>query len=433
MAAPAGAVGAGESLRQLSERLREGRDRAAESAAQVVGRIADRAAGPTFGALRRRRPIVTLGPTTIVTRNDDVKEVLGDPARFTVDLYGPKMLAITGPFILGVDDTPLYHHDHAALDRAIVREDLPRLAEAMYEAARELVEARRADGEIDVVSQLADPALDRVIAGYFGTPGPDTETQLRWARNVFEELFINVGDLPTIRERALAAAARWRPHLDGLVAARKAQLAAGDDVPDDVLTRLLRFQRAGEPKLHDVAIRHNLLGLVTGWIPTISNAFARIVEELLRREGELARAQEPARAGDRDLVGAYAFEASRFRPQNFALLRHVPKETTIAAGTDREATVKAGSTVYAATLSAMHDPDAVAAPDEFLVDRPWSDYMLFGHGMHTCYGQQMVRAQLPALATALLEGPRIERAEGRSGKLRFGGPFPSGLTVRFAG
>jgi cytochrome P450 len=433
MTATAGAAGAGALLGHVAQRLRAGRDRAAESAAQVVGRIADRVARPTFAALRRRRPIVTLGPTTIVTRNDDVKEVLGDPARFTVDLYGPKMTAITGPFILGVDDTPLYHHDHAALDRAIVREDLPRLADAMYEAARELVDERRASGEIDVVVQLADPALDRVIAGYFGTPGPDTETQLRWARNVFEELFINVGDLPTIRERALADAAQWRPHLDGLIAARKARLAAGDDVPDDVLTRLLRFQGEGEPKLHDIAIRHNLLGNITGWIPTISNSFARIVEELLQREDELERAQVAARAGDRELVAAYAFEASRFRPQNFALLRHVPQDTTIAAGTDREATVKAGATVYAATLSAMHDPDAVAAPDEFRVDRPWSDYMLFGHGMHTCYGQQMVRAQLPALAMALLEGPRIERAEGSRGKLRFGGPYPSGLTLRFAG
>jgi cytochrome P450 len=424
-------MGIADELKNVAERLKHEKDELAEKVSDVVGGLADRGSAEGFAFMRRHNPIITAGSTTIVALNADVKEVLSDPERFTVALYGPKMTAITGPFILGVDDTPLYHHDHAALDRAVTREDLPRLAGAMYDAANKLVSERRDDGEIDVVSQLADPALDRTIADYLGTPGPDTATQLRWARDVFQELFINVGDLPTVRERALAGAAEWRPHLDRLIAARKRALAAGEGVPDDVLTRLLRYQSEGEPNFHDIAIRHNILGTITGWIPTISNAFARVVEELLEREDELERAQEAARAGDRELVGAYVFEASRFRPQNFALLRYVPHDTTIAAGTDRETEVKAGSTVFAATLSAMHDETAIDEPGEFRVDRPWSDYLLFGHGLHTCYGQQIVRAQLPALAAALLEGPRIRRARGGDGRLRFDGPYPSGLTVRF--
>jgi cytochrome P450 len=420
-------MGIVEEIREVAERLRGDKDRAAEAVSDLVGQLADRTAGATFAQLRRHHPIVSAGATTIVTLNEDVKEVLGDPARFTVGLYGPKMTAVTGPFILGLDDTPLYHHDHAAMDRAVTREDLPRLAVASYEAAAELVAARRENREIDVVSELADPVLDRVAADYFGTPGSST----RWARNVFEELFINVGNLSRIRERALADAAEWRSQLDGAIRARKAQLEGGGGA-DDVLTRLLRYQQQGEPNLHDIAIRHNLLGNLTGWLPTVSNAFARVVEELLEREDELARAQAAAREGDRELVGAYVFEASRFRPQNFALLRYVPEDTTIAAGTQRAAEVKAGSTVFAATLSAMHDERAIDAPDEFRVDRPWSDYMLFGEGLHSCYGQQIVRHQLPALATALLEGPPITRADGGAGKLRFEGPYPSGLTVRFA-
>jgi cytochrome P450 len=424
-----------DELKEVGERLKHEKDELTEKVSDLVGGLADRGSAEGFELMREHNPIVGLpGGVTIVALNEDVKEVLGDPARFTAGLYGPKMEAVTGPFILGVDDTPLYHHDHAAMDRAVVKEDMPKLGDAMYAAASELVAARRAaDGEIDVVSQLADPALLRTIADYFGTPGPDDATQLSWARDVFQELFINVGNLPTVRERALAGAADWREHIDKLIDARKAQLAGGEDVPDDVLTRLLRYQDEGDPNFHDVAIRHNLLGNMTGWIPTISNCFARIVEELLEREDELERAQAAARAGDRELVGQYCWEASRFRPQNFALLRYVAADTTIAAGTDRATDVAAGSTVFAATLSAMHDERAIADPDDFRVDRPWSDYMLFGHGLHTCYGQQIVRHQLPALATALLEGPRIRRSHGRDGHLRFEGPFPSGLTVRFDG
>jgi cytochrome P450 len=425
-------MGIVDEIREAAETLGDQRDKLTERVSDLVGVLADRSADESFAAMRRYDPIVSLpGAITVVALNEDVKEVLGDPARFTAHLYGPKMEAITGPFILGVDDTPLYHHDHAAMDRAVTREDLPVLAERMYETAQELVAARRADGDIDVVTQLADPAIDRGITAYFGTPGPDPQTHARWARNVFQELFINVGNLPTVKERALADAARWRMHLDAQIDERKRRLAAGEDVPDDVLTRLLRHQDAGPPNLRDVAIRHNLLGNITGWIPTISNAFARIVDELLEREDELAGAQDAARAGDRELVAAYCFEASRFAPQNFALLRYVAEDTVIAAGTDRETPVEAGSTVFAATLSAMHDERAVEAPDEFRVDRPWSEYMLFGYGLHTCYGQQIVRAQLPAMAQALLEGPRLRRARGGDGRLRFDGPFPAGLTVRF--
>jgi cytochrome P450 len=412
---------------EIRERFHDAADKLAEQVSNLGGQVANKTAGPLFAFMRAHRPIIATDSVAIVALAEDVKEVLGDPERFTAGLYGPKMQAVTGPFILGVDDTPLYHHDHAAMDRAVRREDMPVIGDAMLGYARELVAA--SDGEIDVVSGLADPALIRSIDAYFGTPGPDAETQLRWARDIFWELFINVGNLAETRERALADAAEWRVHLDRLIDARKRAIQAGEEVPDDVLTRLLRDQSNGDPSLRDIAIRHNILGNVVGWIPTVSNSLARAIDVLLEREDELRGAQEAARSGDRELVGEYVWEALRFSPQNFALLRLCPRETTIAAGTDRETTVKPGSTIYAATLSAMHDERAIEEPEEFRVGRPWSDYMLFGHGLHTCYGQQIVRNQLPALATALLEGPPIKRARG--GHLRWEGPFPSSLSVRF--
>jgi cytochrome P450 len=416
---------------KLAKRFTDAGDKLAEEVANLFVRVADDTAAALFAHMRDHEPIISSDAVTIVALAEDVKEVLGDAARFTVGLYGPKMVAVTGPFILGVDDTPLYHHDHAAMDRAVRREDMPALGDAMLGYARELLSS--SEVAIDVVSELADPALIRAIDAYFGTPGPDAQTQLRWARDIFWELFINVANVAETRERALADAALWRPHLDGLIAARKRKIEAGRKVPDDVLTRLLRLQREGQPSLHDVSIRHNLIGDITGWIPTIANAFPRAVNVLLDREDELAAAQEAARAGDRELVGSYVWEALRFSPQNFAVLRLVAEETTIAAGTDRETTVLAGSTVVAATLSAMYDERVVSEPAEFRVDRPWSDYMLFGHGLHTCYGQQIVRHQLPAMMTALLEGSPISRARGRAGAMRWDGPYPSGLTVRFGG
>ena len=412
------------------ERLLRGGRRAAESASDGLGRNLDRYSAPAFAQLRRHRPIVLVRRLAIVTLAEDVREVLADHEHFAVAHYARKLEAITGAFMLGEDDTTLYRRDHAALSAAMRSADLPMLEEGVLESARERI-ANAAGGEIDIVAELTDPTLDRVLVAYLGTPALNTETQVRWARAIFREIFVNVVNLPMVRERALAEAAEMRPHVDALVATRRAAIAAGAEAPDDVLTRLLT--QSGEGRLDPVSIRHNLIGLIVNWIPPLSKSFALAIEELLRRPARLASAQRAARDGDRGLVAAHVFEALRFRPQSWALVRVCPSECTLAAGTARETTVPAGATVVAATQSAMFDETAVPAPGEFRLDRPWSDYLHFGHGLHACLGEAIARVQLPALATALLEGPRIGRAPGRGGKLRWQGPSPAGLRVVLGG
>ncbi len=370
-----------------------------------------------FALLRRVRPIVSLRRYALVTRHADVREVLADHHAFTVARYAPTMEAITGPFILGLDETPLYRHDDAALRAAVRPGDLDRIGEAMLAAARERV-ARR--GELDVVGDLVDPCVNDVMSAYLGTPGPDTTTQVRWAKSLFRDIFLNVPTKASVHQRALADAANMRPHVDRLIGQRKAALTAGDEVPDDLLTRLLR-----DGTLHDIAIRHNLIGLITGWIPTVSKSFPLALDELLDRPAELAGAQEAARAGDRERVGAYVFEAMRFRPQASGLLRVCAADRVVAAGTRRATTIRAGATVLVATHAAMFDSAAVDGPERFRIDRPWKDYLHFGHGLHECWGLAINRAQLPALATALLERPQLRRV----GKLRTDGPYPTSLRV----
>ncbi len=396
-------------------------------ASGISQQLADRSRS-IFAILRRVRPLIATYRFGVVTRADDVREVLADYSSFTVPFYERKMSEISGPFILGLDNTPLYRRDHAALRAAIRPADVPGLGADTLAAARERV--RAAGAQIDIVGQLVDPAIERVIAEYFGTPGPDTATQVRWSRDIFQQIFLNVGDGAAAHQRALAAAAEMRPHLDGQIAARRAALDAGDEVPDDVLTRLLKH-RPAEGGLHDLAVRHNLIGLIAGWIPTVSKAFAGAVEELLDRPRELERAQQAARAGDHGLVGAYLFEALRFRPQTWALIRQCAMDCTVAAESRRATRFREGSMVLVATQSAMFDGEAFPAPEEFRIDRPFDDYLHFGHGLHTCFGREINRVHLPALAVALLEGPRIERAPGKAGQTAYDGPYPSSLTVSF--
>jgi cytochrome P450 len=396
-----------------------------ERASSAFAQLTDRSRW-LLEVVRRFRPLVATRRFGLVTRADDVREVLGDHVHFTVPFYNRKMTAISGPFILGLDDTPLYRRDHAALRKAIRPDDIAFLRDATLAAAREQMAA--ADGQIDIVVGFVEPAIDRVIAEYFGTPGPDTATQVRWSRSIFRDIFLNVTDSAGPHGRALADAAEMRPHLDAQIAARRAAIASGHDVTDDVLTRLLN-QRPADGGLHDIAIRHNLIGLLAGWIPTVSKAFARAIEELLDRPDKLASAQQAARAGDHELVSAYLFEALRFRPQTWAVLRYCSSDSTVAAGTRRATRFRAGCTVLVATQSAMFDPAAFSKPEEFRIDRPFDDYLHFGHGLHTCFGRQINHVHLPALAVALLEGPNIRRAAGAAGQMTYDGPYPASLSV----
>ena len=104
-------------------------------------------------------------------------------------------------------------------------------------------------------------------------------------------------------------------------------------------------------------------------------------------------------------VGAYIFEALRFRPQTWALLRTCETDQTVAAETPRATRFRAGSKVLVATQSAMFDGHSVRAPRAFRLDRPFDSYLHFGHGLHMCFGREINRVHLPAMAIALLEGP----------------------------
>ena len=401
------------------------RARSARLTARLSRELGDHSR-PLFTLLRWLRPVIATRRFGVVTRADDVREVLADFAHFGVPAYNEKMTAISGPFILGLDDTPLYRHDHQALRAAIRREDSDGLAQRTLSTARDRL--RMTDGQVDVVGQFADPTIDAVMSDYFGTPGPGTATQLRWARDIFTDVFLNVGSSPDSHDRALAAAAQMRPHLDAQIAARRAALEAGHTVPDDVLTRLLEH-RPADGGLHDIAIRHNLIGLIAGWIPTLSKAFACAVDELLRRPKQLESAQAAARAGDHAMVGAYVFEALRFRPQTWALLRTCETDQTVAAETRRSTRFRAGSKVLVATQSAMFDGHSVRAPRAFRLDRPFDSYLHFGHGLHMCFGREINRVHLPAMAIALLEGPPLRRAPGGAGRMTYDGPYPASLTV----
>jgi cytochrome P450 len=405
------------------------RDAHGEADAFVTGLKTWAVAHPreTFALLRTLKPILVMGDTVIVSLAVDVEEVLEHDDIFLVT-YGPKMEAITlgSNFFLGMQDIPQYTRDVSNMRLCVRREDLPgRVAPFVAERSRAIVAA--ANRRLDIVRELTRVVPTLLVGDYFGTPGPDVQTFADWATTLFRYIFVDPDNDPAVASAAMDAAGKMRASLDASITARKGSRGK----VDDVLERCLAMQDAGMPGMTDLDIRNNLLGILVGLIPTTSQAVSQAVDQLLDRPAALAAARAAALAGDDDLLSRYVFEALRFNPVNPGLLRVASQDYVIGRGTLRATTIPKGATVLAATLSAMFDPTMLADPDTFRVDRPESIYLLFGTGMHQCFGRYINRIQVPLIAKSLIERPELRRAAGVEGTLRMDGPFPTSMTLDF--
>jgi cytochrome P450 len=365
--------------------------------------------------------------TAIVTRRQDVIEVLDRNADFEV-VYEPKMRAITGGenFFLGMQDTPLYTRDTSNMRLAMRRDDVATTIQPLGRRLAEQLVAGHAKG-LDLPNDLTLRVPTAIVTDYFGITGAPNSDLVAWATVMFWYLFVDLAGDAEVARKALDAAAASCAMVDTAIA----QKASGE-AKDDVLGRCLVLQKAGEPGMDDLGIRNNLIGLFIGAIPTISRACVQALDQLLDRPQALASAQAAARSGDDALLAAHVFEAFRFNPINPLIYRRAARDARIAAGSLRSRLIPKGSMVLAVNLSAMFDPLRIDAPESFRTDRPWGDYILWGYGMHTCFGAHVNRAVMPAILKPLLLKPGLRRGGGIAGRIDGGGtPFPQHFSVQW--
>jgi cytochrome P450 len=383
---------------------------------------------PLFDLLRTLKPVLHVHDIAIVTRYPDVVEVLTNDDAFGVAPYNEKMQALVGDFILGIDNTPEYEHDVSILRLAAPRSDMPGLVGFVNETADALVAEAAANGVIDV-PDLAKRVPARLIGRWFGTPGPTEDKLIEWAMAMFEDIFVNVTNDAKIHDAAMAAVGEWKPQLLGLIAERKASGTPGEDV----VGRLISMQANPDTAFTDDQIAANLIGLMTGFVPTIATATSFALDVLLDHANALASAHDAAVAGDDDAVRAIIWEAMRLAPQGPGLIRKALTDFTVAEGTMHESTIKAGTLTFAATQSAMLDPSVVKDPNGFHAGRPAHDYLHFGAGLHECFGRFANAMSIPLIAKSLLRQENVARAPGAAGKLVKIGPYPATMAVTFDG
>ncbi|MEU6325892.1 cytochrome P450 [Streptomyces sp. NPDC047049] len=342
---------------------------------------------PGVERARREEPVTraTLwdGSTCwLVTRHQDVREVLGDP-RFSADATRPgfpfltaggRELAAVKPTFIRQDDP-----EHARLRRMLTAEFMVKKVEAMrpevQRLADDLLDRMTAGRDsADLVAEFALPLPSLVICLLLGVPYDDHE--------FFQERSRLLLSLRSTAEEVRAAQEDLRHYLTRLARSKRRE-------PDDgIVSRLVA---RGELDDEEVSSMGRLL-LIAGH-ETTANMTALSTLALLRNPAQLKRLR-----ADPSLIKGAVEELLRYLTIVHNGLPRVATEDVTIGGR----TIRVGEGVLCTLNSANRDDDVFPAGDTLDVGRDARRHIAFGFGVHQCLGQPLARVELQIAVETLL-------------------------------
>lgn len=281
-------------------------------------------------------------------------------------------------------DGPTHDAFRAVVDEFFTAEALAP-HEPLFTQIAEQIVARLPRGEpVDAVDDIGALFAVRAQCGWLGWPAELEPRLLAWMRD--NHAATRSGDV----SRTAAVAAEFDDIILGLVIPR---IAAGEDAPDDLTTRLIRCRVGVEPLRQEevVSILRNWTG---GDLGSIALCVGVVVAHLARHPELLA---ELATATD-DELDACVDEILRL-DDPFVSNRRVTTRPTSLGGQD----LPAGSRMKLHWTSANRDASVFGA-DVFDPAGHRADNLVYGVGRHVCPGRPLATIQLRALVRALLSG-----------------------------
>ncbi len=339
-----------------------------------------------FVRLREERPVTQVqlpwGATGwLVTRYEDVRQVLGDAARFRNapgedrPVLRPGQSTRSG-FLLHYDPP-----DHGTLRRMLTPEftvrRIRRLQPRIEAIVADHLDAMEAGGtSADLVQAFALPIPSLVICELLGVPYADRED---FQRN--SSIRLNLALPMDERIAALEASHRYMAEL--VSEQRK-------DPGEDMIGMLVREHgdEIDDTELTGIA---DLL-LIAGH-ETTSNMLALGTMTLLSHPDQL----ELVRAGEH--VDDAVEELLRY----LAIVHTVTPRTTAEDVVLSGQHIPAGEVLLCSLPAANRDPAIGDDPDTFNLFRKITAHVAFGHGIHHCVGAPLARMEMRTAYPALLQ------------------------------
>ncbi|WP_433516602.1 cytochrome P450 [Nonomuraea sp. CA-143628] len=336
---------------------------------------------------------------TLLTRYDDVKEVLADP-RFTRLLNAPDAARLSA-----TDDGGLFNSEMAAIIPDGGEEHLHwrRLVGKWFTAKRMNAlrpqMARIAEGLIDDMVEggapgdlragLGFPLPVYVICDMLGVPAEDRDRFSYWS-----DTLLNLTRYS--KEEIEAAQAEFFQYMSDHLAAKRTEPG------DDLLSELIAAGGPEDGGLAEIQILVTGMALLVAGHETTANMIGKMVSMLLADRTRWERLlAEPA------LIRSTVEETLRLDANSgFGLPRYLKEETEVS-GT----VLPKGTTVICSMAAANRDESAFEAADQMDLTRSPNPHLAFGSGAHSCLGQALARTELQVVLEVLLRKlPTLELA-----------------------
>ncbi|MFO1196064.1 MAG: cytochrome P450 [Burkholderiaceae bacterium] len=359
---------------------------------------------PDFRMLRDHAPACRQPDgSVVVTRYQDVREILTDAARFSSDKrvdfkpkFGDSPLYEHHTTSLVFNDPPYHTRVRKLLAPFFAVQTLRRMEERVSAMVDELLDQARERRVIDVMSEFALAIPLNLVGDLLGVPRSEREPLRRWANLI-------LGGLEPVRTpEQLAEGNRavdeFKAYLRELIAWKRRHPAERDEI--DILRALIEAHDAGEG-LTELEIIHNCVFMLNAGHDTTTSLIANGVHLLLEHPGEFERVRR-----DRTLLKTAIEEMLRF-------------ESPLQIGNRRALVdfelcgekLPAGTFLHVAIASANRDERQFADPDRFDAGRDPNRHVAFGHGAHFCAGNGVARMEATVAFTKLMDRfPNLRRA-----------------------
>jgi cytochrome P450 len=334
----------------------------------------------------------------LVTRHEDIKDVLSDHERFSngrppgfvlpgaPEIPEEEVTSARSGNLLSLDPP-----EHQRLRRMLTAEFTIRRMKLLEPRIAEIVDAQlesmeKAGPPVDLVANFALPIPSLVICELLGVPYDDRDDfQQRSARQL--DLSIPIPERLELQRQS-------RAYMRSLVERSRRQPG------EDILGMLVREH--GDELTDDELIGIASLLLLAGH-ETTSNMLGLGTLALLRHPDQLAAVRD-----DPDAIGPAVEELLRWLSIVHTAIPRITTTDVEIAGVP----IRAGELVFVSLPSGNRDPDFIESPELLDIGRGAPGHLAFGHGVHHCLGAPLARMEMRIAFPALLRRfPALALAE----------------------
>jgi cytochrome P450 len=324
---------------------------------------------------RGERPFLDSEGSWVVSRFDEVRSILLDPARFSSRNGGDDGFPLLG------DDPPRHTALRGLLQKAFTRGRIEAMRPEIETIAHDLTSAIAPGEDTDIVSALSSPLPVIVIARMLGVPEDDRDKFRHWSNR-----FVGVadGEEGPDPDQTLALM-EMSAYLGMELAKRRAH--AGEDL----ISALARAEEAGVTLNDREVVSLSVLLLVAG-NETTTNLISNMMNRLAAHPEEWRALREnPA------LIDGAVEEVLRADSPVQFTVRRATADVEVGG-----VPIKAGETVFVYLAAANRDPSVWPEAEALDIRRERAANLSFGFGIHLCIGAPLARLEARAGIAALL-------------------------------